>query len=116
MISNNIVGISKEMDACLAKVQLEDTIGASYLTKCECEMNETLGTIQLTCNDANNEQCGPNHDSCNSDSDCCSGRRCNSGMCRSSAPSTSRNNNKIGGTNIGGAASRAGRSSGNLRG
>jgi hypothetical protein len=112
-ISNNSVGISKEMDQCLAKKEMEDTIGASYLTNCECGMNDILGVIQLTCNDANNERCGANYNVCNSDSDCCSGRRCNSGMCRSSAPTTNRNDNKIGGTNIGGAASRTGR--GNLR-
>jgi len=120
-ISNNDVGVSKEMDACLVKIELENNIGASYSTKCECKMNETLDQVQLTCKDANNQQCGANHESCYLSSQCCSGRRCSTvigssnGKCRSSAPSINRNNIKIGGTNIGGAASRVGRNS-NLRG
>jgi len=120
-ISNKDVGVSKEMDACLVKIELENNIGASYSTKCECTMNETLDQVQLTCKDANNEQCGANHESCYLSSQCCSGRRCSTvigssnGKCRSSAPSINRNNIKIGGTNIGGAASRVGRNS-NLRG
>jgi len=116
---NNIVdefdGVSTLINACLANIEQENTIGASYNTKCECTMNDTFETVQLTCTDVNNEPCGANHDTCDQSSDCCSGRTCRNGICRSRAPSiNSRSDQKIGGTNIGGSGSRVGRNS-NLR-
>lgn len=105
--SNNNVDVAVEMDACLAKKQIEEDIGALYSTACKCDMNGTLA-----CNDANNQRCHPNHDTCDFDSNCCSGRRCSIGICRSTAPTNS-NRGKVGGISIGGAAGRARPRSGN---
>merc|ERR1711865_991492 len=73
--SNNDVDVTVEMDACLAKKQIEE-------------------------------------DTCDFDSNCCSGRRCSIGICRSTAPTNS-DRGKVGGISIGGAAGRARPRSGN---
>ena len=109
-------GVSEAISDCVKEKDIEMAIGATYSTTCDCTPNAISGEIELSCIDAFAQSCAHNHQSCTSSSDCCSGRRCSSGQCRSSAPTTAgRDDKKLGGTNIGGAAARSGRNAGNLR-
>lgn len=108
--------ISAELDECLINKNTELTIGAMFPTDCECLPNETSGRIELSCVNENGQSCSINYETCIDSTDCCSGRRCIGGQCRSSSPTTAgRNSNRLGGTSIGGAANGAGGRSGNLR-
>lgn len=62
------------------------------------------------------QPCASKYQTCTINGDCCSGRRCQNGICRDSSPMTGgRENNRLGDTSVGGAAARSARG-GNLRG
>jgi len=112
--------LSEEMETCLLQKKIESSLGASFSTTCECAPSDGSGTIELACFREDGSSCASHNESCSSSGDCCSGRKCSAGRCRSSASSatsTGRDSNRLGGTVVGGAAGRQGRTSGkNLRG
>ena len=113
----NIDAISEELSECTDEKEIEVALGAQYSTTCECAPSASSGAIELFCVDAIGRSCASLHHTCTVNSDCCSGRRCAGGKCRSNAASSTgnRDSNRIGNTSVGGAAARSARNSGNLR-
>jgi hypothetical protein len=101
---------------CLNEKDAEMAVGKIFGTTCECLTSTASATVEVSCVDGDGKSCAHNYQTCTTSSDCCSGRRCLSGKCRSSSPiTTGRDNKRIGDKVIGGAAARSSRG-GNLRG
>lgn len=111
-----IVDSLSELNECVKKKDAESIFGTAFSTTCDCFPNASSGAIELECFDPAGKTCAYLYQTCSVSSDCCSGRRCVDGQCRSMAPTiTNRDTNKIGGTSTGGAAARTARGAGNLR-
>jgi len=83
----------EQMENCLAIKAQEETYGTRFGTVCECTPSgdDSQNRVQLSCFDSpgkNGDQqqrsCAINYAPCSSSAECCSGRRCTSGICRSS--------------------------------
>lgn len=107
---------SERMMKCLNSRDVELASGFLSTTTCTCASNSTLDDIVLECFHENGESCAYNYQLCESSTDCCGERTCKLGKCRSPARlSLGRDRNRLGGSIVGGAASRTARGSGNLR-
>ena len=107
---------SQEWLKCSDRKDLEETSGQFFSTTCDCRSSLTTGKVELLCKNKNGDDCAHNHQTCKTTSECCSGRKCLSGHCRSNGPVTSgRDSQRIGDRSVGGAAARSSRRHGNLR-
>lgn len=107
---------SDHLRKCLDSRDVEMASGAMTSTTCTCTSNSTFDDVVLACFHENGESCAYNYQTCETSEDCCGARTCKFGKCRSPAlVSRGRDRDRLGGSSVGGAASRTARGSGNLR-
>jgi hypothetical protein len=105
------------MGECLVMKEQEEFFGDLFGTICECEKQNGNSQIDFTCFNANNIPCSVNYGTCTENQDCCSGRRCSNGMCRSlSNDGDNKDNSKLENGMGGAAGGRAEERSGYFRG
>jgi trypsin len=102
--------VSEALQACLMEKDAEEIAGNLSGTSCQCSDSGVI-----TCRNGSGQVCLRRNESCNANSDCCSGRICRAGLCRPQNTNTDRNDSRLGGNSVNGGA--AGREGGNrLRG